>query len=210
MKQLLTIGLVLTVFTATACGGDDDQTATDTTAPAAAPSATAPASEFADADVAFAQDMIPHHAQAIEMAEIALDPAAAAGPDVLDLATRVRDAQDPEIELMRTWLDHWGMPMTDEEMEAMGGMDGTDHSGMDHSGMDGMMTAAEMDELRNASGADFDRLWLELMIRHHEGAITMAEAVKVNGVNDDAIELADEIIAAQQQEIDEMRVLLDG
>lgn len=205
MKPLLAIGLTLALLTATACGNDDDRTESTTTLPA--PATTA---EFADADVAFAQDMIPHHAQAIDMAEIALDPAVAAGPEVTDLATRVRDAQDPEIELMRSWLDHWGMPMTDSDMDAMSEMDGMDHSGMDHSGMDGMMTADEMDELRNATGAEFDRLWLELMIRHHEGAITMAEAVKANGVNADAVSLASEIIAAQQQEIDEMRALLAG
>lgn len=208
MKQLITIALVATVLAATACGGDDDRPVSDTTSPE-----TAPASEFGDADVAFAQDMVPHHAQAIEMAEIALDPAAAAGPDVLDLATRIRDAQDPEIELMRSFLDRWGMPMTDSDMDGMeevDEMDGMDHSGMDDSEMDGMMTADEMDELRNASGTDFDRLWLELMIRHHEGAITMAQAVKSHGVNVDAIDLADEIITAQQQELDEMRALLDS
>jgi uncharacterized protein (DUF305 family) len=204
MKPLLAIGLALTLLTATACGNDDDRTESPTL-PAPATNA-----EFADADVAFAQDMIPHHAQAIDMAEIALDPSVAAGPEVTELATRVRDAQDPEIELMRRWLGHWGMPMGDSDMDAMRDMDAMDHSGMDHSGMDGMMTADEMDELRNATGDDFDRLWLELMIRHHEGAITMAEAVKANGINADASSLADEIIAAQQQEIDEMRALLDG
>lgn len=199
MKPILTIGLTLTLLAAAACGGDDDRTESATTL--SAPAATA---EFADADVAFARDMIPHHAQAIEMAEIALDPAVAAGPDVTDLATRVRDAQDPEIELMRSWLDRWGVPMSDSDMDAM------DHSGMDHSGMDGMMTADEMDQLRNATGDDFDRLWLELMIRHHQGAITMAEAVKANGINADATGLADAIIDAQQREIDEMRSLIDG
>ena len=152
-------------------------------------------SGFNDADVAFAQGMIPHHEQAIEMADIALDPTIGASEQVRDLATRIKGAQDPEIMMMSGWLTGWGMSM---DM-------GTSH---DMSSMDGMMSVAEMDELAALTGADFDAMWLDMMIRHHQGAIAMAETVKADGSNADVLALADQIIAAQQSEITEMQELL--
>ena len=145
----------------------------------------------------FAQGMIPHHEQAIEMAEIALDPAVGASADVTDLATRIRDAQDPEIQTMRGWLEAWG---EDEVMDMS-----DDH---DAHGMEGMMSADEMAELEGLMSTDFDRAWMEGMIRHHQGAITMSETVKQDGSLDEVTALADTIIAAQQKEIDEMQELL--
>lgn len=194
-----------------ACGGDDaDDAGAATAAPAAEATPAlvaepavettgAAAADFNDADVTFAQGMIPHHEQAIEMATIALDPTVDASAEVQDLAGRIEGAQDPEIDLMTEWLTAWGQPIQ---------MDTSD--GHDMSAMEGMMTAEEMDALGEASGADFDRLWLEMMIRHHQGAIAMAETVKAEGQNADALALADEIIAAQQAEIDEMQALLDA
>ncbi len=154
---------------------------------------------FGNGDVVFAQSMIPHHEQAIEMAEIALDPAMGAGPEVMALATQIKEAQGPEIELLTGWLTSWGQPMA---------MDMSD--GHDMSGMVGMMSADEMKALGAATGAEFDRLWLEMMIAHHEGAITMAADVKADSANDDVTTLADQIIAAQQAEITEMKALLAG
>jgi uncharacterized protein (DUF305 family) len=147
--------------------------------------------------VTFAQGMIPHHEQAIEMAEIALDPAVGASADVTGLATRIRDAQDPEIQTMRGWLEAWG---EDEVMEMS-----EDH---DAHGMEGMMSADEMADLEALKGTDFDRAWMEGMIRHHQGAITMSETAKQDGSLDEVKALADTIIAAQQKEIDEMQELL--
>jgi len=208
-------------LTIVACGGDDDDAAgADTTlAPVATAAATpttvaaptslaaeitAPADSgdsagFNDADVVFAQGMIAHHEQAIEMADIALDPTIGASAEVQDLATRIKEAQDPEIELMTGWLTAWGQPV---QMDASGGHD--------MSNMEGVMTAEEMDALGAATGTEFDTMWLEMMIRHHEGAIAMAETVKASGSNDDVLGLAEQIITAQQAEIDEMRALLDG
>lgn len=153
--------------------------------------------EFNEADVAFAQGMIPHHEQAIEMADIALDPTIGASEQVRDLATRIKAGQDPEIVLMTGWLTAWGQPI---QMDTSGGHD--------MSSMDGMMSAGEMDSLGMMSGADFDSMWLDMMIRHHEGAITMAKDVKANGSNPDVIALADQVITAQQAEIAEMQALL--
>lgn len=179
-----------------ACGDDSSDDTRDTTGTIAGAPAGA---EFGDADVLFAQSMIPHHEQAIEMADMALDPTVGASAAVLDLAGRIKGAQDPEIELMTGWLTAWGMPMQ---------MDTSD--GHDMSSMDGMMSAEEMEALAGSTGAEFDRLWLEMMVRHHEGAIAMADDVKADSSNAEVIALADAIITGQQAEIDEMQALLDA
>ncbi len=155
-----------------------------------------------DADAMFAQMMIPHHEQAIEMSDIALDPARDASPEVTALATQIKAAQDPEIAQMRAWLDEWGVP------EMMAGEAMADHGG--HGGMEGMLTDEQLQALRDAKGADFDRLFVDGMIAHHEGAIAMAEDVKANGDDPRVQELADAIITGQQAEIDEMRALQQG
>ena len=208
--RLLAAPLIVGGLVLAGCGGDDDDTAT-TAAPAATTAdaentatttpdgGTATASEFNDADVEFAQGMIPHHEQAIEMAEIAQDPARQAGPEVIDLAARVQTAQDLEIATMTGWLTAWGQPVE---------MDTTD--GHDMSSMPGMMSAEDMDAMAMMTGPDFDDMWLTMMIEHHEGAIEMATTEANDGVNADAIALAGQIVVAQQGEIDEMTALLDN
>ncbi|MGE0138343.1 MAG: DUF305 domain-containing protein [Ilumatobacteraceae bacterium] len=200
-RRLLVAPIAATLaLTLAACGSDDDTSSADTT-PAAA---TDPAGEqgavvLNDADVEFAQGMIAHHEQAIEMSEIALDPNRSAGPEVIDLATRIQAAQEPEIEQMTAWLTAAGEPLTMDMSE-----------GHDMSDMEGMMTAEQMDALAAATGADFDQMWLEMMIAHHEGAISQSETVKANGSNPDVLALADQIITAQQAEIAEMQALLES
>jgi uncharacterized protein (DUF305 family) len=147
-----------------------------------------------EADVMFAQMMIPHHEQAVQMADIALDPARGASPQVVELASRIKAAQDPEIAQMNAWL------------EAQGAAEMMDHSG--HGGMGGMLSQEQLDALANATGAEFDRLFLEGMIAHHEGAIAMAEDVRADGGDPEIQALADAIIKAQRAEIAEMRGLL--
>lgn len=180
---------------AAACGSDNNAAGTSE----AAQSTPGAAITLNDADVLFAQGMIAHHEQAIEMSEFAIDPAAGASAEVKDLATRISETQDGEIELMTTWLTAAGESIT---------MDMSD--GHDMSSMEGMMSADEMDALASATGADFDRMWLEMMIAHHEGALSQAEDVIADGSNPDVIALAQQIITTQQAEIDEMRALLDG
>ena len=157
-----------------------------------------------DADITFAQLMISHHEQAVQMADMALQQSTSA--EVTDLATQIKAAQDPEIGQMRGWLQQWGAP------EQMDGMDGMDHGDMDMGGQSagGMMSDADMGALGGASGADFDRMWLTMMIAHHEGAIKMAEQVKAESTNPDVIALADAIVAGQKKEIDTMQQLLDN
>lgn len=158
-------------------------------------SSTSETADFNDADVMFAQMMIPHHEQAIEMSEIALDPASGASAAIQDLAIRIRDAQDPEIELMKGFLTTWGAPVNPE--------DGMDHSSM----MEGMLTVEELDELAGLQGSEFDTRWAQAMIAHHKGAVAMAEDVLADGKNPETRKLAEEIIANQQAEIDELTPL---
>ncbi len=169
------------------------------------PSPTITALPASASDIAFAQGMIPHHEQAVEMADLALEPAAEASPQVKQLAEQIKGAQDPEIELMTQWLGQWGAPT---QMPGTGGdFAGMDHSGHDMGGitMSGMMTSGQMKELRRSSGDAFDTMWLEMMIAHHEGAIAMAEQVRATS-NDPAVTtLAQQIIAAQREEISTMR-----
>ncbi|GAA2912326.1 DUF305 domain-containing protein [Streptosporangium fragile] len=182
----------------TACGGDDATTGHAGMA-GGTPTATAtagerPATSFNDADVTFAQMMIPHHEQAVEMAELAETRAADA--EVRELAAKIKAAQDPEITTMTEWLTSWGKPATPE-----GG-----HAGH---GMPGMMTEDDMAKLQAARGAEFDRLFCRLMIAHHEGAIEMARTEQEQGIDPRAKELAKTIETAQQAEIEQMRAILD-
>lgn len=167
-----------------------------------APSGSTATGALSDREVEFAQGMIAHHAQAIEMADTALDPARGASTEVMDLARRVKAAQDPEIALMMGWLG-----MSGDSMD-MDSMDGHHTDGHDMESMEGMMSDEQMESMSKATGADFDRLWLELMILHHRGAVAESEQVKADGSNADVQALADQIIAAQQAEIAEMEALL--
>jgi uncharacterized protein (DUF305 family) len=153
-------------------------------------------------DIGFAQGMIPHHAQAIEMADLALTNTT--NPDVLTLANKIKTAQSPEIEKLSGWLREWGQTVPSI---APGSMD-HDMSGMGGMMMDGMMSQADMDRLETSTGTEFDRLWLELMIQHHEGAVKMSKSEVAGGKNSDAIALAEAIISSQQTEITTMESLL--
>ena len=189
------IALALTSLLA-ACGSDHSSMSHSSSNTAVTGGSTAEGALNA-ADIEFSQGMIAHHEQAIEMAEIALDPNVGASPEVIDLATRIKGAQDPEVELMTGWLTAAGQPVA---------MDMSD--GHDMSSMDGMMTAEQMDAMAAMTGAEFDQMWLEMMIAHHEGAVTQSETVKAKGSNADVLALADQIITAQQAEIAEMKALL--
>lgn len=162
------------------------------------------ATDHNDADVAFATDMIQHHAQA--MAMVNLTAGRPMDPEFKVLSQGIRDAQGPEIETMADWLEEWSekVPETvnDHVHHDMGTMpEGTEN-------MPGMMTADEMRSLDNASDTEFQKRWLEMMIRHHEGAIDMAENEVKHGQYKPAVDLARSIISAQKAEIDEMKGLL--
>ena len=151
------------------------------------------------ADVAFATGMIPHHAQAVEMADMALTQATDA--KVKALAPTIKAAQGPEIARMSGWLRGWDAPIP-----ATAG--GHDMSGM--SDRSGMMSAQEMTDLGKASGSTFDRMWLQLMIRHHQGAVAMAKTELAEGTNPESSQLAQSIIDSQSAEIAQMTSILAG
>lgn len=178
-----------------------------------APPGTASTSRSAGSasDVAFAQSMIPHHGQAVEMADLALSADSGASEGVRKLAERIKAAQDPEIQQMTGWLQSWGAPSVMPGASGGGDIQGMDHSGHDMGGMTvaGMMTAEQMEQLQRASGDEFDDMWLTMMIAHHEGAVAMAEQARSSSTPE-VTTLADAIISAQQREIQEMRTMLSS
>jgi uncharacterized protein (DUF305 family) len=183
-----------------ACGNDGGMDHNGMNGGGTQPSATVPATgDFNAADVTFATNMIPHHQQALEMAEFAATKAANA--QVKELAGRIQKAQDPEIATMSGWLREWGQPVP--TASGSGG-----HAGTGHSGMPGMMSDQEMKDLMAASGADVDRMFLQMMVRHHQGAIEMALTEQQRGKYPDAKKLAEKIAADQTAEINEMQDLL--
>ncbi|MGI5500518.1 DUF305 domain-containing protein [Lentzea sp. CA-135723] len=172
MKKSL-IGAVVGMLVLAACGGPANNAAQNN-----------------DADVTFAQQMVPHHEQALAMAKLV--PSRSSDAKVRDLAQRVEKAQGPEITQLNQWLKEWGA-------EAKG------HEGHD---MSGMMSDEDMGELEKAGGAEFDRMWLAMMIKHHEGAVEMAKKELADGKDENARKLAQAVIDGQQQEITEMKELL--
>lgn len=158
--------------------------------------------EFNDADVTFAQQMIPHHEQAIEMAQMAETRASSA--EVKTIAQEIEAAQGPEIQTLEGWLEEWGEDAPSGEMDH-GDMN---HGSGDDTGMSGMMNETQMEDLMSESAADFDRMFLQMMIEHHEGAVEMAETEVQDGENADAIAMAEKVISDQQSEIDQMKKLL--
>jgi len=180
--SLLAAAVVAAALTLSGCGG----------ATPGASDAPAAADSFNAADVAFAQLMIPHHEQAVEMSDVVLDTDGI-DQDVIDLATGIKAAQEPEIQQMESWLDAWG---ADRDM-----------GDMDH-GTDGMMSEEDMSALDDATGSEAGRLFLQQMVIHHEGAIAMARTELKTGKNAEAKTLADAIVAAQEAEIQDMMDLL--
>ncbi|HKU34402.1 MAG TPA: DUF305 domain-containing protein [Paenarthrobacter sp.] len=149
------------------------------------------ASDHNAADVMFAQMMIPHHAQAIEMSDLILNKQGVPA-SVTALATRIKAAQTPEIDTMNGWLKDWNQPTAMPSGHAM----------------DGMMSADDMTKLEAAQGVEVAKLFLTQMITHHEGAITMAKTEITNGMYPEAVQLSKDIVKAQESEIKEMQQLL--
>lgn len=152
-----------------------------------------------DADIQFVENMITHHQQAVWMAELA--PDRASSRDVKGLASRIKDVQRPEIDMMNRWLSQHSIPTIAPDAP---------HGGHGGGAMPGMATSQQLEELRNAKGADFDTRFLNLMIAHHKGALTMAEEVRNAGVDTRVQELVDDIVAEQSADIRRMEKWLSG
>jgi uncharacterized protein (DUF305 family) len=152
--------------------------------------------QHTDADVRFMQGMIGHHAQALEMTELLRSRTTS--EDMRKLAQRIDVSQSDEIKMMQDWLKRRGAQLPDPHAHHMNGA----------TLMPGMLTAGEMSQLAAASGAAFDRLFLEYMIKHHEGALTMVKelfATPGAGQESDIFAFASDVDADQRMEIDRMR-----
>ena len=196
------LALLLTLCAAlplAACSEEDDKSA----------ASDIPASEeFNQADVDFATHMIQQHAQALLMADLT------DGRDLpvalVAVVEQIRMTQGVEIETMVDWLNAWNQPIPETVRDhANAHAHGDGEAGMD-SDLPGMVSAEEMERLEAAAGEEFEQMWLELMIEHHEGAIEMATTEKSAGEYPDATDLAKSIIEAQQAEIEEMEALRDS
>ncbi|WP_418275582.1 DUF305 domain-containing protein [Isoptericola jiangsuensis] len=219
------LALLAASLTTAACTGSDDEEATPPqsvvvqpgrpgeTAATVAPDEDRPGLEAAapnQVDVDYFADMIHHHRQALEMSELA--PDRTDDPDVLAIADRIHDVQAAEIHGLAAWLQERDLPVPVDLEEGDGegprlpdGIAEHDHGS---ASMPGMLTDEQMAELAAASGPEFDRLYLEGMIQHHDGAVQMSLTVMTDGTDERAEELATDIGAGQQAEIGRMQDLL--
>lgn len=152
------------------------------------------------ADVRFVQDMIAHHAQAIVMVETVEE---FADPQVGSLASRIRDEQGPEIQAMARWLEERGAEVPPEASNPRL----SDHAA--HDGMPGMASETQLLHLSQARGPDADRLFLGLMIAHHEGALAMVDAHSAQAAAEQVQEIAADVTATQSKQIAQMHDMLE-
>lgn len=195
-RRIAAVGVVAAgALLLSACGNDSsDMGSMGHGSGHSSPAATATAGSYNDADVHFAQMMIPHHEQAVAMAKLA--DGRAADSEIKGIATKIEKAQDPEIKTMTGWLQSWGKPT------AMGDMPGMDMG-------DGMMSDKDMEELKAMKGTEFDKMFAQMMIDHHNGAISMAKKEQKDGENVDAVKMAGDIVTGQSAEVKQLQSILD-
>jgi uncharacterized protein (DUF305 family) len=197
MSPKVIAALAAGVIIVASCGGPSTPARTGPTG--ASPTPDSKSAEHNAADVAFAEDMIPHHRQAVDMT--AWVPSRSTNPDLLVIATHISEGQQAEILTMKGLLSRWGVQQAPAQQSAM------DHMGMP---VAGMVDDATLNKIQSLSGPAFDALWMTSMISHHHGAIAMAQNEIGQGRSPDAIKLAKIIIDAQQREIAQMDHLLSA
>lgn len=176
----LTLGLTLA-----SCSTNDSSSDAGSSA-----SSSSAASAHDDQDVMFAQMMLPHHEQAVEMSDALLAKGDGVDPDVATLAEQIKAEQGPEIIQHASWLQGWGEPTE------------SGHS------MSGMMSDSDMTDLDQASAKDAGKLFLQQMVQHHEGAVDMARSEVDKGMNTDAVAMAKSIVSSQTEQITQMKDML--
>ena len=184
---LISATAIVATLTLAGCADTAGNTSSDS-------SSSSESAVFNDQDVMFAQMMLPHHEQAVEMSDMFIAKGDSVDSDVLALAETIKDEQGPEIDQLSHWLDDWGQDTS---------------ASMDHS-MDGMMSESDMTALDDAEGAEASRLFLEQMTEHHKGAVGMAQQEVDGGENPDAVEMAKNIVESQTAQIDQMDALLSS
>ncbi|MEU0117893.1 DUF305 domain-containing protein [Streptomyces bobili] len=203
VRRAAAVGLVAAgALFLSACGDNGDDMSgmehgSGNSSASASAAADAGSTGFNDADVAFAQMMIPHHQQALAMARLA--DGRASDSEVKEIVAKIEQAQDPEIRTMQGWLKSWNQPTA-----AVGSM-----PGMDHGSGDGMMSDGDMEHLKGMKGAEFDKMFADMMIEHHNGAITMAEGEQKNGEYAGAVKMAGAIVEGQSAEVKQLQSILD-
>jgi uncharacterized protein (DUF305 family) len=178
MRRILLALAAAIVLAACSQGGEEQGSAPATPAPN-------------DADVTFAQNMIPHHQQAIDMAKLV--DTHTERPELRQLASSIVTAQGQEITQLQGWLSSWGKPATPE---------GMGHGGME---MPGTMSEADMNRLMDLNEADFDLAFVEMMAAHHQGAIDMAKTELEEGSLPEVKQFAQKVIDDQQKEVDQLQ-----
>lgn len=215
----LLFAVIVGSLAATACGAPAASGGSDGPAPEAMSAAEFEAlyraradsarMRYTAADVAFMTGMIHHHAQALEMTRLA--PDRGASPSVTTLAARIHNAQTDEIALMQRWLRDRGQPVP--ELHEMGGRVMVHGGGGHGHHVPGMLTAEQMAVLERARGAEFDRLFLELMIQHHRGAVAMVHelfATDGAGQDEEAFRFASDVQVDQTTEVRRMELMLSS
>ncbi|MGE5695239.1 MAG: DUF305 domain-containing protein [Candidatus Sericytochromatia bacterium] len=192
VRIVAAVAVVLTAGLVSACGGDSR--------PEADSQQTTKQADHNANDITFAQNMVPHHEQAVVMAQMV--PTNTANMQMVRVSELVIARQVAEIQAFRAWL----MERADTSSGPAADHDAAGHGAT----MPGMVDAATMNKLQTLKGADFDRLWLTLMIDHHRGAIEMARDELAHGKNPDVLYLARTIVTEQQAEIDQMKKMLGG
>lgn len=195
MSRLIALVLLVLVPLLAGCSGSEPDSE-----PEAARHTAPDGSVYNDADVAFATEMVQHHAEGLAMVD--LTRGRELSPETSALAEQILASQAPEIEQMTRWLTEWG----EEVPETIRDHANAGHG--EHGGGESGHAMPGMEELEAAQGEEFERLWLESMIEHHEGAVEMAVEEQEDGVFGPAVELAESIETTQQAEIEEMEGLL--
>lgn len=210
IRTALPAAVVVLGIALAGCGSDDSSSMEEGMDMGAGSATSAEAEdgvEFNEADVTFTRGMYPHHAQAVMMSDLV--DGRTDNPEIVELAAQISAAQAPEMEQMTTLLESFGEPVPMEMDTESGETESGEMGDTDMSEMSGMMSAEDMSALGAASGAEFDRMWLTMMITHHTGAIEMSEVELDEGINAEAQQLATDIIAAQEAEIATMNGLLE-
>ncbi|MFW5416970.1 DUF305 domain-containing protein [Nocardiopsis sp. CNT-189] len=233
MHRWVPAAVAAALLLTTACSGSEAADAPPVLDPGAPGDTASPASQdqidaadadvrHNEADVEYVLKMIEHHAQALEMTDMVEDRVER--ESVEKIAGRIAAAQEPEIEAMETWLDDnvygpaEGNPNYADQcgLTAWRNGDGAGHHGggdcpidIDHTDMPGMVAQEDLDELEAAEGDGFDRLFVELMTSHHEGAIEMAQDATVDGKHPDVLRMADDVVAEQSADIERMELALE-
>lgn len=197
VKMGIATGLVVlgAAFPIAACGGGDEHAEH----PSAATTTEENGPPHNSADVTFAQAMIPHHQQALALA--ALVPDRSTNPEIVKIAAGIAAQQEPEMTAMRAMMIQWQVDPA--SIPHRGGAAGSGHQ-------EGMVDDATMTKLKALKGAQFDTLWLQSMIGHHQGAVAMAQVEIADGESKDMKVMANNIVITQEAEIGELKQILEG